>query len=312
MTAGRRSQVAGRRSQAGNGQLKVGGGEPLTRADRETETAAGARRVDVRIRRPSADLQPYVTFFYHVEADGPVTDFLYPEWGNVRFALTGRWAVRMTGIDDPTPQDGALFGPTDRPGLIETEGGTCAGFGMTPIGWHRLVGGDAAAMTNRIQPLGHRMGFDAAAMHRALQAAGDERAEVAIMEEQLRARLATRPPVSETVLRADRALRVRPAEVTDFARAALLSERSLHRLCLSTFGFAPKRLMRLQRFLDTLGQVRTAVGQRLGKALQGYFDQAHFYRDFRDFMGMTPRAYFSAPRRAASWRRRPKRSGRRA
>lgn len=251
----------------------------------------------VRICRPSPDLQPYVTFFYHAEADGPVTDFLYPEWGNVRFALTGRWAVRMTGIDDPTPQDAALFGPTDRPGLIETEGGACFGFGMTPIGWHRLIGGDASACANRIVPLGRQMEFDAEALKAGILAAPDFDAQIVATESVLRARLAARPAVAEAVLRADSALRDRPADVAAFAHSASMSERSLHRLCLSTFGFAPKRLMRRQRFLDTLGLVRTAVGERVSQTkLDGYFDQAHFYRDFRDFMGMTPRAYFSAPR----------------
>jgi AraC-like DNA-binding protein len=269
----------------------------LARADVASDDSKDVGRVCVRIRRPSPDLQPYVTFFYHVETHGPVTDFLYPEWGNVRFALSGRWAVRMAGIDDPTPHDGALFGPTDRPGRIETDGGTCTGFGMTPIGWHRLVGGDAAALTNRIQPLGKRLGFDAHVLCRALLQTRDEQAEVELMEQAIRARLTTRAPVSETVLRVDRALRGRPAEVSEFAQSIGMTERSLHRLCLSTYGFAPKRLMRLQRFLDTLGHVRSAVGARVSQTtLAGYFDQAHFYRDFRDFMGMTPRAYFSASR----------------
>jgi hypothetical protein len=65
-------------------------GEPLARADDEGRKAPDAGSVNVRVRRPSPELQPYVTFFYHVEANGPVTDFLYPEWGNVRFALSGR------------------------------------------------------------------------------------------------------------------------------------------------------------------------------------------------------------------------------
>ena len=253
--------------------------------------------VAVHIRRPSPALGGYVTFFYWVAVDGPLTDFLYPEWGNVRFALEGRWDVDMQGFDSSTPDDGALFGPTDRPGRIVTAGGKCVGFGMTPIGWHRLVGGDASAFANRIVPLGDRLGPDRPALHAALVADRDPAANQAVIERLLLDRLATRPPVEPAVFAVDRALRSRPPEVSDFAALAGLSERTLARLCLKTFGFAPKRLMRLQRFLDTLGHVRSAIREPVRESIKGYFDQAHFYRDFRDFMGMTPRAYFGAPRR---------------
>lgn len=262
-----------------------------------TAREGGEPRVAVRIVRPSAALQGYVTFFYFVEVGGPLTDFLYPEWGNVRFAIEGEWDVRMAGHESPPPAGASLFGPTDRPGRIITPGGRCVGFGMTPIGWHRLAGGDASAMANRIAPLGDRMGFDGEALRQALVGEEDEGAAVAAMERRLLARLATRPPVSDQVIAADRALRMRPPEVSTFAATAGLTERTLNRLCLKTFGFPPKRLMRLQRFLDALGQVRSAIRTPVGEAIQGYFDQAHFYRDFRDFMGMSPRSYFRAPRR---------------
>lgn len=257
---------------------------------------AGERRAVVRIRRPVEPLQGYVTFFYFVEVGGPLTDFLYPEWGNVRFALSGDWDVRMQGYESAMPRTASLFGPTDRPGRIATGGGRCFGFGMTPIGWHRLLGGDAGAMANRIVPLGDRLGCDGEALHGRLLGEPDEAASVAMIERLLAERLETRPPVGDQVRAIDRALRSRPPEVRDFAALAGLTERTLHRLCLKTFGFAPKRLMRLQRFLDTLGQVRSAIGDPVTGAIDAYFDQAHFYRDFRDFMGMSPRAYFGAPR----------------
>lgn len=256
-----------------------------------------APRVAVSIHRPSPALQSYITFFYFVAADGPLSDFLYPEWGNVRFVTKGTWAVHMQGWDEVTPQDGAVSGPTDRPGRISTAGGQVVGFGMTPIGWHRLIEGDASALTNRITPLGDRLGEGMSTLSARLRAEADEERAVAMMEAVIARRLASRSAVGEQVFAIDQALRTRPADVTAFADAAGLSERTLYRLCLKVFGFAPKRLMRLQRFLDTLGQVRSAVGGSVGEAIQGYYDQAHFYRDFRDFMGMSPRAYFGAPRR---------------
>lgn len=253
--------------------------------------------VAVRVYRPVDALQPYVTFFYVVEVAGPLGDFLYPEWGNVRWRLAGDWVVAIEGHQPPMLGDARLFGPTDRPGRITTDGGKTIGFGLTPIGWHRLIGENAATMVNRTVTLDRQLGFDGAAMHGALCADPSDRASVALIEAALLARLATRPPVGDQVLAADRALRTRPAEVADFAAAAGMSERTLHRVCLRAFGFAPKRLMRLQRFLDTLGQVRIAIGTRLRDAIDdSYFDQSHFYRDFRDFMGMTPRAYFRAHR----------------
>ena len=254
--------------------------------------------VSVRIYLPSAALQTYVTFYYAVESAGPLTDFLYPEWGNIRFVIAGAWQVRTPGFDDP-PQFAGLYGPTDRHGQIVTFGGKTFGFGLTPLGWHRLIGGDAGALANRVADLGQALGTDPTALRHALIADGDDdAASVARCEAVLLDLLRRRPPADALVVAADRVLRERPNEVEDFAHRLGVAPRTLHRVCLGGFGFAPKRLLRRQRFLDTLGHVRSAVGERVGTALDAaYFDQAHFYRDFRDFMAMTPRAYFGAPRR---------------
>ncbi|CAM3305609.1 AraC family transcriptional regulator [Sphingomonas antarctica] len=251
----------------------------------------------VRIYRPQPRLQSYITFFYVVEASAGLTDFLYPEWGNIRFAVAGEWHVDIPGFENSASQTAALFGPTDRHGKIVTSGGKTIGFGLTPLGWHRLISGNASQMANRVEPLGNRLGIEGETLRAQLML--DETDEVSLvrLEQVILHLLDRKPPISCTVLAADRALRMRPTEVGEFARAANVSARTLNRLCLNTFGFAPKRLMRLQRFLDTLGRVRTAVGEALGDAIDSaYYDQSHFYRDFRDFMAMTPRAYFRAPR----------------
>ena len=253
----------------------------------------------MRVFLPAPPLRAYVTFYYFVEAFGPLTDFLYPEWGNVRLNVSGDWRV----INDPrdasdVPHDRVLFGPTDRRGRIVTEGGKTVGFGLTPLGWSRLIGSDAGVMANRVREVGDELGLDLKALQAAFRADGDDDAAgVARFDAALLARLAATPPVHPLVLAADRVLRERPADVPRFCAAVGVAPRTLHRLCLRAFGFPPKRLLRRQRFLETLGVIRVTPDATFG-ALMGeeYHDQSHFNRDFRDFMGMTARDYARTPR----------------
>lgn len=83
------------------------------------------------------------------------------------------------------------------------------------------------------------------------------------------------------------------------AAATGLPGRTLHRLCLRAFGFAPKRLLRRQRFLRTLAMVSDHLDQPLSAILGAeYYDQSHFNRDFLAYMGMSPTGYFNLPREA--------------
>jgi AraC-like DNA-binding protein len=250
----------------------------------------------VSVFLPDSSLRTYVTFYYFVTAEGEVDDFLYPEWGNVRFALSGDWRLSMDGYG-AEPQIDVLFGPTDRCARVTTSGGRTVGFGLTPLGWRRLIGEPSAAMANRVRPLTDELGVAPEETRRAFARDTSDEAGVARFDDILTALLARRPPEPAAATELDDALRSRPDDVVAFAAAIGVSPRTLQRLCLDLFGFAPKRLIRRQRFLDTLGTFRAAVGQSLEAALDpAYFDQAHFYRDFRDFMGMSPRAYFTASR----------------
>jgi AraC-like DNA-binding protein len=250
----------------------------------------------VAVYLPAPALRSYVTFYYFVTSEGPVDDFLYPEWGNVRFVLSGDWRLRMDGYG-PEPQIEVLFGPTDRCGRVTTQGGRIAGFGLTPLGWLRLIGSDASEMANRVRPLGGELGSPAGDLRDALASDRSDHEGVERFDMMLTEAIGRRPAEPPLMVKLHEVLRDRPTDVPTFAEQVGVSSRTLHRLCLRLFGYAPKRLLRRQRFLDTLGHVRSAVGEHLDEALDpDYFDQAHFYRDFRDFMGMSARAYFSASR----------------
>jgi AraC-like DNA-binding protein len=269
------------------------GGPRLGRAPKNKR-----EKVSVRVYLPAPELRAFVTFYYFVEAFGPLTDFLYPEWGNVRLSVAGDWRVLNDPRDDAVPHDQTLFGPTDRRGQIVSSGGKTVGFGLTPLGWDRLIGTDAGAMANRVRELEDELGVPAAALQAAFKADGDDDARgCARFDEVLLSLLGRRAPNLADVLATDRVLRRRPADVPSFAAEVGVAPRTLHRLCLRAFGFPPKRLLRRQRFLETLGLIRVTPRATFGELMdEEYHDQSHFNRDFRDFMGMTARDYARTPR----------------
>ena len=80
--------------------------------------------------------------------------------------------------------------------------------------------------------------------------------------------------------------------VSQLAEEVAMNIRSLERLSKRAFGFSPKLLLRRQRFLRSLSQFMLDPSLKWLNTLdQHYHDQAHFVRDFKRFMGMSPSAY---------------------
>lgn len=251
----------------------------------------------VRIYLPDERLRSFVTFYYFVECAGPLEDFLYPEWGNVRFSVRGEWIVRMPYARTAQPLDTPFFGPTDRAATVITSGGMTAGFGLTPLGWERLLGTPACDLANRIVDVGDSFGVGGRAVQAALVGHASDAEGVALFDTLLCDRIAATPPNSELAIAVDRILRERPRDVGTFAAAVGVSNPVLGRICKRVYGFGPKRLLRRQRFLDTLGQIRITDDPRFTDLLDPeYFDLAHFNHEFHEFMGLSPRDYLSVPR----------------
>ncbi len=264
----------------------------------------------VRFYPPAASLRGLITAYYFVEVPpGAHLDHLHPEWANVRFVIDGDWTWRLSEDAPWFSAPAGLWGPTDRTGTIRTDGGLVIGFGLTPLGWSRLIGESAEPYANAAVDFGDLWGEAAGQMLADLLARSDDAARVAALDGRLEARAAAAPIVDPAVQRAANALFTGDIRSTAvFAGQAGVSTRTLDRLCRKVFGFAPKRLLRRQRFLRTLEQIGGQLDRPLNTLLdEGYVDQAHFTREFRAFMGMTPSAYYNLPRevlrRAAESRR---------
>jgi AraC-like DNA-binding protein len=83
------------------------------------------------------------------------------------------------------------------------------------------------------------------------------------------------------------------APVSDLAAGAGVSERQVERLFERHLGIPPKTVGRVVRFQKALRSLMADPGGSLGEiaAAAGYYDQAHFIRNFRLFSGGVPRGY---------------------
>ncbi|MFD8548751.1 helix-turn-helix domain-containing protein [Streptomyces sp. NPDC059649] len=73
--------------------------------------------------------------------------------------------------------------------------------------------------------------------------------------------------------------------VAEVARAVALSERQLHRLSLDAFGYGPKTLARVLRFVRALDLARTGMPYAQVAVRAGYADQAHLAREVKSLAG---------------------------
>jgi AraC-like DNA-binding protein len=92
----------------------------------------------------------------------------------------------------------------------------------------------------------------------------------------------------EQFLRAPEMLRVSP--VLDRIG---FSQRHFNQLFSAEVGLTPKRFLRVRRFQHAIASIalRTSVDWAELALSCGYYDQAHFAHDFRNFCGFSPAAY---------------------
>lgn len=82
------------------------------------------------------------------------------------------------------------------------------------------------------------------------------------------------------------------AELADIMN---INRRNIERKFISVIGISPKQLARVARLQATfkmLEQKRSATLTEIAYE-NGYYDQAHFIKDFREFTGMSPKSFFA-------------------
>jgi AraC-like DNA-binding protein len=139
--------------------------------------------------------------------------------------------------------------------------------------------------------------IDASLMYEELEASPHGRAMVDVFERYLLQRL-LKGATQEEVMAPH--LLQRHASLDALSRETGYSERWLQKKYREYFGLSFKQLQNNKRFLRALDALKRSVGQPEQRLTElaldhGYFDQAHFIKEFRRFTGMTPSQYRNAP-----------------
>ncbi|WP_436447174.1 helix-turn-helix domain-containing protein [Microbacterium sp. I2] len=87
--------------------------------------------------------------------------------------------------------------------------------------------------------------------------------------------------------------------ISELGMAARASSTYLAKRFKEVIGVTPKRLARSYRFTSTVLALDVAAPVDWGDvaARAGYFDQAHFVREFREYTGLTPTRYVEVRQR---------------
>jgi AraC-like DNA-binding protein len=234
---------------------------------------------------PSSDLAPFVAHYWIVTWDlrghpSQVQETLpHP---SVHIAIeTGRSGIY-----------GVVKGRFTR--VIEGKG-RVFGIKFRPGGFYPFTRAPVSRLTNRVIPLREIFGADGDVFEFTMLAKRSERAMVAVAETFLRKQGPERDAVAEQVepiverIAIDRTLMT----VEAVAKHSGFSVRSLQRLFARYVGVSPKWVInrhRLHEAVDRLARGEAVDWTQLALDL-GYFDQAHFIKDFKAIIGRTPGDY---------------------
>ncbi|MCZ2825866.1 MULTISPECIES: helix-turn-helix domain-containing protein [unclassified Modestobacter] len=254
----------------------------------------------------------------HLRRDADVHPMLAPfveRYWSVRWDRTGRPPFRSEVLSHPSVNLSVESGDGTRFGLalpaVLVHGVVTRRFTVDLVGVGRVTAvkfrpGGFRAFTgvlparNAVAPLGSELGIDSDRLRVTVLAAEDDADRAAVLDAVLAPRAPNPEPAYLDLLAVlDRMIGDRSlVRVEQVAALAGLSIRSLQRLFAGYVGVSPKAVMARYRLQDAAALIDTAeVDDLAGLAASlGWFDQAHFSRDFRSVVGMPPAAYLRRAR----------------
>jgi len=250
------------------------------------------------LRFPSATLAPYVENFWFVSstAASPVdlkVDVFVDARADLVFNFGAPYTREVIGGSVEEVSRSTFDAQRLVPIRIVQRGAVeVAGVRFRLGGAGAFVRAPLAQWTGATPDPAEVFGGAASALQTALRVATSTDEKAALFDAFLVAALHGDPSYA-SFARALEAVQGRATNVGEVAAAAGVSARQVERLFARFLGVSPRAALRVVRFQRALGALMRDPGVSLAEvgAGAGYFDQAHFIRDFRKMTGGVPRGY---------------------
>lgn len=238
---------------------------------------------------PAADLQSWIESYWAVEWDLPE--------GQAHRQTNLSHASINVAIE---PEAALLYGVPERTFVRTIRGkGHVFGIKFRPGGFFPFYGAPVSVLTGKSIPFSDVCGSDGRLWAQAMAAASRDDDQVVLADSFWRLqRCASASRFSEgpslSTLAAERIMNDRSLlTVAQAAMKAGVDVRALQRLFRREVGISPKEVIRRIRLQESAERLASDPRLSCGElALEmGYFDQAHFIRDFKAVVGVPPDAY---------------------
>lgn len=245
---------------------------------------------------PNPQLQHIVACYWIVEGLEMVSQKIIPDGcSELIFHFADRYQVHAAGKQQVLQSFSIAAGQLDKPIFLTPTGSSgVLGVKFKPLGLWKLFRCDMHLLTNETHALTDVLGKQAVEIVDRIRNASHHGERIEIVEAFLLRQLkdvanSALEPIIAAIHESHGQVSIR-----DLSVKFMLPSRKMERLFLQQVGVPAKLYSRLTRFSHVYKLVQQP---KLTKAaatyLSGYFDQAHFNREFREFTGENPESYFS-------------------
>jgi AraC-like DNA-binding protein len=243
---------------------------------------------------PPADLSPYMSAYYLFESDAAeIAEIERADIAQVRFFLEGGGSMSFPDGRERESVPVTIIGPRLTASHSTIKGPMRVfGFGLQPAGWAALTKLPASDHVNDLIDAASLFGDAVTEIHARLRALDRIEDMAAIMNAESQQFYQRAEKVPHWFIRAvDDWLEARLSpDIADLETATGLSRRQIERLAKQLYGAPPKLLVRKYRALRIAHAITRGKGEWHDFIDDAYYDQSHFIREIKEFIGITPGA----------------------